>query len=83
MTAMTAGQAPGGQLLSCHEILRIAQQDAESAYRDLSGYRITLVLQPDGWHIDYDLTEPYMAGGGPHYIIDPTSGAILWKTYEQ
>jgi hypothetical protein len=83
MATIETGQVRSIRLLSCHEIPPIAQDDAASSYRDLSDYRITLLLQPDGWHVDYDLTEPYLAGGGPHYIIDPTSGAILWKTYEQ
>jgi hypothetical protein len=29
------------------------------------------------------LTEALVAGGGPHYIIHPTDGAILWKRYDQ
>jgi hypothetical protein len=70
-------------LLPCDEILRIAHRDAEAAYQDLSAYRISLVRQQDGWHVDYDLTEPLVAGGGPHYVIDPVTGAILSKCYEQ
>jgi hypothetical protein len=69
--------------MRCDEILRIAQLDAETAYRDLSGYRITMLLEPDGWHVDYELTGDYVAGGGPHYVIDPTTGSILSKRYEQ
>jgi hypothetical protein len=69
--------------LTAAEILRIAEDDAERAYRDLSGLKITLVLSPDGWHVDYDLTDPLCAGGGPHFVIDPTSGVILSKRYEQ
>jgi len=65
------------------EILRIAHQDAQAAYRDVSGFKITLVLYPDGWHVDYDLTDPLSAGGGPHYVIDPRSGNILARRYEQ
>jgi hypothetical protein len=64
-------------------VLRIAQQDASNAYRDLSRYRITLVLAEDGWHVDYDVAKPLVAGGGPHYVIDATTGDILHKTYEQ
>ena len=41
------------------------------------------MLEDDGWHVDYDLTEPLVAGGGPHYVIDPTNGAIVRKRYEQ
>jgi hypothetical protein len=65
------------------EILRIAYQDAESAYGDLTEYRITLTPQDQGWHVDFELKNPRLNGGGPHYIIDPTSGQIVWKKYEQ
>ena len=64
-------------------MLRTAHQDAEKAYRDLSDFRIRLAIQRDGWHIDYDLKKEGMQGGGPHYIIDAASGAILHKWYEQ
>ena len=63
--------------------LRIAQADAEKVYRDLSGYRIVLALEADGWHVDYQLKSPTAVGGGPHYIIDATTGAIAGKRYEQ
>jgi hypothetical protein len=83
MTATNPVQQPGVSPVSCDEVLRVAHRDALAAYRDLSGYRITLVLQPDGWHVDYDLVDPYVAGGGPHYVIDPATGAILSKRYDQ
>jgi hypothetical protein len=63
--------------------LVIAQADAARAYRDLSSFRIQVVLEDDGWHVDYELKDPRLKGGGPHYIIDPHSGAILSKRYEQ
>jgi hypothetical protein len=69
--------------LSCDQALRIAREDAEKAYRDLSRYDIRLALEADGWHVDYDLKDPNARGGGPHYIIDQTSGAIVSKRYEQ
>ena len=50
---------------------------------DLTGYRIILSLEADGWHVDYDLTAPMTAGGGPHYVIDPNDGKIISKRYEQ
>jgi hypothetical protein len=83
MATIDASQQLSQQRVSSHEALKIAHVDAEAAYRDLSGYRISLTLQPDGWHVDYDLTQPYMAGGGPHYVIDAATGAILTKRYEQ
>jgi hypothetical protein len=69
--------------LACDEILRIAHRDAEAVYRDLSRYRISLVHEADGWHVDYELKNPLSAGGGPHYVIDAVSGVILNKVYEQ
>jgi hypothetical protein len=65
------------------QALTIAQADAAQVYRDLSGYRIQLVLEEDGWHVDYELKGPRWKGGGPHYLIDAVSGAILSKRYEQ
>jgi hypothetical protein len=78
-----ATASPSSASLAVAEILRIAHQDAETVYRDLSGLKITLTLCADGWHVDYDLTDPLFAGGGPHYIIDPISGDILARRYEQ
>jgi hypothetical protein len=63
--------------------LAIAQADAARAYRDLSPFRIQLVLEQDGWHVDYDLKDARLKGGGPHYIIDAHTGEILSKRYEQ
>jgi hypothetical protein len=68
---------------SADEALKVARLDAEEAYRDLSPYRIEISLEQDGWHIDYEFKNPRMQGGGPHYVIDRTSGAILRKRYEQ
>lgn len=63
--------------------IAIAQADAIKAYHDLSPYRIHIVLEADGWHVDYHLKEPLWKGGGPHYVIDVASGAIVSKRYEQ
>ncbi len=70
--------------VTCDQALAIARLDAERAYRDpLLDYRIVTVLEPDGWHIDYELKNPRANGGGPHYVIDVHSGEILSKRYEQ
>jgi hypothetical protein len=61
----------------------IAQADAARAYRDLSIYRIQLVLEDDGWQVGYELKDPRLKGGGPHYVIDSQTGAIISKVYEQ
>lgn len=72
-----------GPALAGDQALAIAQADAAKAYRDLSMYRIQLVLENDGWHVDYELKDPRLKGGGPHYIIDAVSGVVLMKRYEQ
>ena len=83
MATQTTQHQTGGQL-SSDQVLRIAEQDAAGSYDDLRGYRITLILLPDGWHVDYELSGPANAGGGPHYVIDPGTGSqYLYKRYEQ
>jgi hypothetical protein len=71
------------QTLAADQALAIAQADAVQAYRDLSSYWIGLRQEEDGWHIDYEVKDPKLKGGGPHYVIDRFSGAIVSKRYEQ
>lgn len=73
----------GRPAIASDEAMRIARQDAEAVYGDLSAYQIILTYQQDGWHVDYDLPDVLTAGGGPHYVIDATTGQILSKRYEQ
>jgi hypothetical protein len=75
--------ASGAAALAADQVLAIAQADALRAYRDLSAYRIGLVLEEDGWHVDYQLKDPGRKGGGPHYVIDAHTGLIVAKRYEQ
>ena len=44
---------------------------------------IHLLLEEDGWHVDYELKDPRFKGGGPHYLIDPYTGVIRSKKYHQ
>jgi hypothetical protein len=69
--------------ISCSEALRIAHADAQLRYRDLSDYRISVVLEGDAWQIDYELKDARLQGGGSHYVIDAESGQIREKRYEQ
>ncbi len=73
----------GAAILGGDQVLTIAQSDAMRVYRDLAPFRIQLVLEDDGWHVDYELKHPMLKGGGPHYVIDAHTGAILAKRYEQ
>lgn len=81
LTAPT--QHSPGTAITSDQALCIARLDAEKAYGDLTPYRVTLVLEDDGWHVDYDLKDPLWNGGAPRYLIDSISGAILWKRYDQ
>jgi hypothetical protein len=69
--------------ITSDQALKIAREDAERVYRDLSCYHIGLALESDGWHVDYDLKDSGTRGGGPHYLIDAMTGRILAKRYEQ
>ena len=69
--------------LPADRALAIAHADAVTAYRDLTLYRILLALEADGWHVDCELKDARRKGGGPHYVIDATSGQITSKRYEQ
>ncbi|MCH8042383.1 MAG: hypothetical protein IID44_01570 [Planctomycetes bacterium] len=69
--------------ISCDRALKIARTDAERVYRDLLLYRISVSLEDDGWRVDYELKDPDLNGGGPHYLIDANSGEIVSKRYDQ
>jgi hypothetical protein len=64
-------------------VLAVALADGERAYGDLSHYRLSMTLEPDGWHVDYEPKGEFVVGGGPHYVIDAETGEILSKRYEQ
>jgi hypothetical protein len=83
MATTTASATIGQPRLSSDEALKIARLEAERAYRDLAPYRISIALEADGWHVDYDLKDPHMNGGGPHYVIDPFIGTITTRKCEQ
>lgn len=69
--------------LSSAEAHRIALRDAEPMYRDLHLYRVEVLLDSDGWHVDFEFKDESARSGGPHYIIDSTDGKILQKRYDQ
>jgi uncharacterized membrane protein YkoI len=83
MSGATTTSSALARPVSCDEALAIARKDAETTYRDLSGFRIVIEKRIDGWHIDYELSDVCIKGGGPHYVIDAMTGAIVSKRYEQ
>jgi hypothetical protein len=80
---VAAHSTPPVGIIGGDQALAIAQADAIKAYRDLSAYRIHVVLEDDGWHVDYELKDPRQKGGGPHYVVDATTSTIVSKRYEQ
>ena len=80
MTGVKPQVAP---TIASDEALRIARADAERVYRELHLYRIEIALETDGWHINYELKDAQLNGGGPRYIIDATTGVIASKMYNQ
>jgi len=83
MSSIEISSDPLSPAIASDQALKIARIDAEQAYKDLSPYRIHIALEPDGWHVDYELKNPSWHGGGPHYVIDSADGRILSKRYEQ
>ena len=64
--------------------IEIARDDAQKVYRDLSSdYYASAALAADGWHVQFQLKDIKVNGGGPYYLIDAQSGAICAKRYEQ
>ena len=70
-------------MISEEEALRIAHEDASKIYRDLSIYDVTTTLKDNNWYVDYEINDPTMLGGGPHYIISAETGEIISFRYEQ
>jgi hypothetical protein len=83
MANVSATSATNTQAIAGDQALTIAQGDALKVYGDLAPYGVHLALEDDGWHVDYDLKDPRLKGGGPHYVIDAYSGAIRSKKYQQ
>jgi hypothetical protein len=83
MVVPLSPETPVTAPVSVDQALRVAQQDAEQVYGDLTLYRIQIVLIPAGWLIDYEFASSSIQGGGPHYLIDATTGVIISKRYEQ
>jgi hypothetical protein len=71
-------------LLLCRDsILKIAERNAKTAYRDLSIYTVKAELKGEKWYVDYEIRNTQMLGGGPHYIISARTGKIDSCRYEQ
>jgi len=70
-------------LIDRETALKIAEKNARTAYRDLSIYDVKADLREENWYVDYELSNPQMVGGGPHYVISARTGEILSYRYEQ
>lgn len=65
------------------QALEIAREDAERYYRDLSAYRVEATFDGVNWHVDYELADETLEGGGPHYVIGGEDGEIVSRRLEQ
>ncbi|MFL5588724.1 MAG: hypothetical protein ACJ8DI_13875 [Ktedonobacteraceae bacterium] len=65
------------------QAIEIATKDASLVYRDLTIYETSALLIEDNWLVDFEIKDPNLQGGGPHYVISGTTGEILRKRYEQ
>lgn len=83
MSHMTSSLGAAPPTIASDQALRIARADAERMYRNLHLYRISMTLEPDGWHVDFEFKDDLAQSGGPHYVIDATKGDIVSKCYEQ
>lgn len=70
--------------ISRQAVLAIAEADAIAAYGDLSYLKVEAELKDGQWIVAYRMNRPgRWAGGGPHYVIDATTGEIVSKKYYQ
>jgi len=71
--------------ISVQQAITIAETDALPMYGAewLNKLMLEVTLHDDGWHIEYRQWRPRHTGGGPHYVIDATTGVIVSKKYYQ
>ncbi len=71
--------------VSRQQAIAVAEADALPMYgaKRLDGLMLCAVLHEDGWHIEYRQWRFRHTGGGPHYVIDATTGSIVTKHYYQ
>jgi len=83
MSASTTDQPAARPNVSGDQALSVTHLDSERAYGDVSRFRVQVSLEPDGWHVEYQVKNPLTKGGAPHYVIDASSGQIISKRYYQ
>ena len=71
--------------ISRHQAVAVAEADALPLYGMdwLNKLLSRVALEDDGWHVEYHQWRPRHTGGGPHYVIDATTGEIVSKKYYQ
>jgi hypothetical protein len=71
--------------VTLQQAITIAETDALPMYGAewLNKLEVRAALRDDGWHIEYHQWRPRHTGGGPHYVIDAATGAIVSKKYYQ
>ena len=72
-------------IIARQQAIADAEADALPMYGSyLHTLTLNVLLDDDGWHLEYSpKRDGYRTGGGPHYVIDATTGAIISKKYYQ
>ncbi len=65
------------------QALTIAEADALPVDVVPSLDRVEIRREVDGWHIEYGIEGPRVAGEGPQYVIDTATRAIVSMRYYQ
>src|SRR3954462_6655572 len=71
--------------ITLQQAITIAETDAlpMDGAEWLNKLELRAALRDGGSHITYRQWRPRHTGGGPHYVIDATTGAIVSKKYYQ
>lgn len=71
--------------VSRHQAITTAEADALPMYgvEWLNSLTLEVALHADGWHVEYRQRKPLHTRAGPHYVIDATTGDIVFKKYYQ
>jgi Zn-dependent metalloprotease len=90
--AVKMSQEPGGEkgvarettpAISKEAALEIARRDAKKESVDLGVYEVVALEEVSAWRVVFRLNRKGLNGGGPKYLIDKATGAIVERKYTQ
>lgn len=70
-------------MITKERAIEIAKKNAKDYYKDLSIYEINATFFDTVWHVDFELKDAKLDGGGPHYVISAKDGKVIdFKFYQ-